>query len=81
MLTSIDFPASADTTIQHVVDGMIYGAPAGSMGLMAYDFEFNGNDGQGSRNVERLILAIVLGGLGLGALALRRRGTPLLPKA
>ncbi|HEX3930591.1 MAG TPA: hypothetical protein VHW64_07800 [Nocardioides sp.] len=62
-------------------DGMIYGAPAGSMGLMAYDFEINGNDGQGSRNVERLILAIVLGGLGLGAFALRRRAVPFLPKA
>jgi putative membrane protein len=63
-------------------DGMIYGAPAGSMGLMAYDFEINGSDGQGSRNVERLVLAIVLGGLGLGAFALRRRGSlPFLPRA
>jgi putative membrane protein len=62
-------------------DGMVYGAPSGSMGLMAYDFEIDGSDGQGSRNVERLILAIVLGGLGLGAFALRRRSVPFLPAA
>jgi putative membrane protein len=62
-------------------DGMVYGAPANSMGLMAYDFEINGTDGQGSRNVERLVLAIVLGGLGLGAFALRRRAVPFLPRA
>jgi putative membrane protein len=61
-------------------DGMLYGAPVGSMGLMAYDFEINGSDGQGSRNVERLLLAIVLGGLGLGAFALRRRSVGFLPK-
>jgi putative membrane protein len=61
-------------------DGMFYGAPTGSMGLMAYDFEINGSDGQGSRNVERLILTLVLGGLGLGAFALRRRSVPFLPK-
>ena len=54
-------------------DGMVYGAPANSMGVMAYDFEINGTDGQSSRNVERLILAVILGGLGLGAFALRRR--------
>jgi putative membrane protein len=62
-------------------DGMFYGAPSGSMGLMAYDFEINGSDGQGSRNVERLLLAIVLGGLGLGAFALRKRSVGFLPKA
>lgn len=62
-------------------DGMLYGAPTGAMGLMAYDFELNGSDGQGSRNVERLLLAVVLGGLGLGAFALRRRAVPFLPKA
>jgi hypothetical protein len=54
---------------------MVYGAPANSMGLMAYDFEINGTDGQGARNIERLVLAVVLGGLGLGAFALRRRGS------
>ena len=63
-------------------DGMLYGAPTGSMGLMAYDFEINGSDGQGSRNVERLLLAILLGGLGLGAFALRKRGSlPFRPQA
>jgi hypothetical protein len=58
---------------------MIYGAPAGSMGLMAYDFEINGSNGQGSQNVARALLAIVLGGLGLGAFALRRRSVKFLP--
>jgi putative membrane protein len=61
-------------------DGMVYGAPASSMGLMAYDFEINGTDGQGSRNVERLLLALVLGGLGLGAFALRRRPPGILSR-
>ena len=60
-------------------DGMIYGAPAGSMGLMAYDFEINGSNGQDSQNVARALLAIVLGGLGLGAFALRRRSVKFLP--
>jgi putative membrane protein len=59
-------------------DGMVYGAPDDSMGLMAYDFEINGTDGQESRNVERLLLAVVLGGLGLGAFALRRRAPGIL---
>jgi putative membrane protein len=62
-------------------DGMIYGAPTDAMGLMAYDFEIDGTDGQGSRNVERLVLAILLGGLGLGAFALRRRTPKILPTA
>jgi len=60
-------------------DGMVYGAPANSMGLMAYDFEINGTDGQGSRNIERLLLAVILGGLGLGAFALRRRAPRFSP--
>jgi hypothetical protein len=48
---------------------------------MAYDFEINGTDGQASRNVERLLLALILGGLGLGAFALRRRPVSFLPSA
>ena len=60
-------------------EGMVYGAPRGAMGLMAYDFEINGSDGQGSRNVARLLAAVVLGGLGLGAFALRRRSPRFLP--
>jgi putative membrane protein len=62
-------------------DGMIYGAPADSMGLMAYDFEINGTSGQGSRDVTRALLAVVFGGLGLGAFALRRRSVKFLPGA
>ena len=61
-------------------DGMIYGAPTGAMGLMAYDFEINGSSGQGSRDVMRLLFAGVLGGLGLGVFALRRRSVGFLPK-
>jgi putative membrane protein len=60
-------------------DGMLYGAPTGAMGLMAYDFEINGSSGQGSRNVVRLLSAVVVGGLGLGAFALRRRSPGFLP--
>jgi putative membrane protein len=60
-------------------EGMVYGAPHGAMGLMAYDFEINGSDGQSSRNVVRLLSAVVLGGLGLGAFALRRRSPKFLP--
>jgi putative membrane protein len=60
-------------------DGMIYGAPANSLGLMAYDFEIDGSDGQGSHNVEQLLFAIGLAGLGLGAFALRRRSARFLP--
>jgi putative membrane protein len=60
-------------------DGMMYGAPTGAMGLMAYDFEINGSDGQSSRNVMQLLAAVVLGGLGLGVFALRRRSPRFLP--
>jgi putative membrane protein len=60
-------------------DGMIYGAPAHSLGLMAYDFEINGSDSQSSRNVKQLLVAVGLAGLGLGAFALRRRSVGFLP--
>ena len=58
---------------------MLYGAPTGAMGLMAYDFEINGADGQGTHNVTRFLAALVIGGLGLGAFALRRRSARFLP--
>lgn len=60
-------------------DGMIYGAPTHSLGLMAYDFEINGSDSQGSKNVKQLLFAVGLAGLGLGAFALRRRSVGFLP--
>ncbi len=54
-------------------DGMMYGAPTGAMGLMAYDFELDGSSSQSSHNALQLLLAAVFAGLGLGAFALRRR--------
>jgi putative membrane protein len=60
-------------------DGMMFGAPAGAMGLMAYDFEINGSNGQGSRNALTFLAALVFAGLGLGAFALRRRSSKFLP--
>lgn len=52
---------------------MAYGAPEQSMGLTAYSFEISGADGEGSRNMQRGIGALVVLGAGLGALGLRRR--------
>jgi putative membrane protein len=60
-------------------DGMLFGAPTGAMGLMAYDFELNGSNAQGSRSAVRLLTAVALGALGLGAFALRRRSPRFLP--
>lgn len=54
-------------------DGMMFGAPTGAMGLMAYDFEIDGSSSQSSHDAVRLLLAAVFAGLGLGAFALRRR--------
>lgn len=54
-------------------DSMAYGAPAQARGLTAYSFEITGEDGEGSRNTLRALGALVIGGLGLGAFALRRR--------
>lgn len=54
-------------------DAMVYGAPEGATGLAAFSFVLQGDDGAGSRNVQRGLLA---GGLliaGAGGVALRRR--------
>ncbi|KRF16052.1 hypothetical protein [Nocardioides sp. Soil796] len=52
---------------------MAEGAPENARGLTAYSFEIKGEDGEGGRNVQRALGAVVLAGLGLGAFALRRR--------
>ncbi len=52
---------------------MAYGAPEGSMGLTAYSYELLGDDGQGTRNTKRGLVALGLAGLGAGGLLLRRR--------
>ena len=54
---------------------MAYGAPVQAMGLTAYSFEIAGADGEGSRNMQRGLGALVVMGAGLGALGLRRRLT------
>jgi putative membrane protein len=52
---------------------MAYGAPAGAMGLTAYSFVIQGDDGEGGRNLARGLSGLVLLGAGAGAFALRRR--------
>lgn len=52
---------------------MAYGAPEGAQGLTAYSYELLGDDGQGSRNLQRGLAALALIGLGAGGLVLRRR--------
>ncbi|HEY0888088.1 MAG TPA: hypothetical protein VGE38_00575 [Nocardioides sp.] len=52
---------------------MIYGAPEGAMGLTAYSFVLQGEDGAGARNLTRGLLAGGLLALGSGAVFLRRR--------
>ncbi|MBP8880861.1 MAG: hypothetical protein KBF43_10855 [Dermatophilaceae bacterium] len=51
---------------------MAIGAPSGAAGFTAYSLEIAGVDGQGGKNLLRLVLA-GLGFAGAGALALRRR--------
>ena len=52
---------------------MLFGAPADAQGLTAYSYELLGDDGTGSRNLQRGLGALALVGLGFGGLALRRR--------
>jgi putative membrane protein len=62
----------AGATLADVQD-MAYGAPQGAQGLTAYSYELVGEDGESGRNATRGIVALVLLGLGLAALGLRRR--------
>lgn len=52
---------------------MAYGAPEGALGLTAYSFVIQGEDGDTGRNVARGLSGLVLLGAGAGAFALRRR--------
>jgi putative membrane protein len=52
---------------------MIVGAPEDSVGLAAYSFEIQGEDGEGGRNIARTLGGLALLGAGAGLFALRRR--------
>ncbi len=52
---------------------MAYGAPEGAVGLTAYSFVIEGEDGESGRNLARGLSGLVLLGAGAGAFALRRR--------
>lgn len=54
-------------------DAMVYGAPEGATGLAAFSFVLQGEDGAGSRNLQRGLLAGGLLVVGAGGVALRRR--------
>ena len=52
---------------------MAYGAPEGAMGLTAYSFVIQGEDGEGGRNLARGLLGLGVLAAGVGVLAARRR--------
>lgn len=52
---------------------MAYGAPEGAMGLTAYSFVIQGEDGEGGRNLTRGLLGLGVLAAGAGVLAARRR--------
>jgi putative membrane protein len=54
-------------------EAMAYGAPEGAVGLTAYSFIIQGEDGEGGRNLARGLSGLALLGAGAGAFALRRR--------
>jgi putative membrane protein len=54
-------------------EDMAYGAPQGAMGLTAYSYVIQGEDGEGGRNWARGVAGLGLLGAGAGAFALRRR--------
>jgi putative membrane protein len=62
--------AGAENADQH---SMAFGAPEGAVGLTAYSYVIQGDDGEGGRNWTRGIAGLVLLGAGAGAFALRRR--------
>ncbi len=55
------------------VEDMAVGAPADAVGLTAYSFVIQGEDGEGDRNLSRGLGGLTLLGLGSGLFALRRR--------
>lgn len=54
-------------------EDMAFGAPKGALGLTAYDFIINGDDGETSRNLQRGLGGAALLAAGAGAFAFRRR--------
>ena len=54
-------------------ENMAYGAPEGAMGLTAYSFVIEGENGESGRNVARGVAGLAILGAGAGAFALRRR--------
>ncbi len=54
-------------------EDMAYGAPEGALGLTAYSYVIQGEDGESTRNWARGLAGLALLGLGGGAFALRRR--------
>lgn len=52
---------------------MAYGAPEGAMGLTAYSFVIQGEDGEGGRNLTRGLLGLGVLAAGAAVLAARRR--------
>lgn len=52
---------------------MVFGAPDGAVGLAAYSFVVEGEDGEGGRNLVRGLGGLVVLGTGAGVLAARRR--------
>ena len=54
-------------------EDMAYGAPDGALGLTAYSYVIQGEDGESTRNWARGLAGLALLGLGGGAFALRRR--------
>ncbi len=52
---------------------MVVGAPEDAIGLAAYSYEIQGEDGEGGRNVSRGLVGLTLLGAGAGVFALRRR--------
>ena len=52
---------------------MVYGAPEGALGLAAYSFEIQGEDGEQDRNLARGLGALTLLAAAGGTLLLRRR--------
>ncbi len=53
-------------------ESMAYGAPEGALGLTAYSFVIEGENGEGGRNLARGLTGLAILGAGAGAFAFRR---------
>ena len=54
-------------------ENMAFGAPTDAIGLTAYSYVIQGDDGEGSRNLTRGLGGLAILGAGGGVFALRRR--------